>query len=107
MKIFEFYWKNISDVKEWMFAHDKEDAKQAYLRITGCGDLQGCHITEVPKEKWSEMYLLDIDDMEPEEGEEDDDYNWQDYENGYKIIESFADYAERNTITDLIATTEF
>ena len=37
----------------------------------------------------------------------DEPYNENDYRNGYKIIESFADYAKREKSTDIICTTEY
>ena len=37
----------------------------------------------------------------------EEDYNEDDYSCGLKIIETFAEYAERNTTTDMIATTEY
>ena len=50
------------------------------------------------------MLLLDLNEQEPDE---DEDYNEDDYSCGLKIIETFAEYAEKNTITDMIATTEY
>lgn len=90
---------------DWVFAPNIKEAKEFYLNFTGCGDLSLTKVKRVPKSKWSEMYLLDPNESEPDEDEED--YCEDDYSCGMKIIESFAEYAERNTMTDMIATTEF
>ena len=58
-------------------------------------------IIEFPDDEGEET----VDPDEPDE--EDEDYNEEDYSCGLKIIESFAEYAKRNTITDMIATTEY
>lgn len=87
---------------DWVFAPDIKEAKDFYLKFTGCGDLTLITVKRVPKSKWNEMYLLD-----PNESVPDEDYNEDDYSCGLKIIETFAEYAERNTVTDMIATTEY
>jgi|SRR5690554_5895573 len=108
MKIFEFQKIGKAGNSDWIFAIDKEDAIEFYLGFTGLfrSDLNDYKITEIPKDKWSENYILDISDIEPcEFGCED--YNEDDYFHGFKIIETFAEYAERNTCTDIIATTDY
>ena len=103
MKIFEFaYPKGETD---WIFAPDIKEAKKFYLNYTGCGDLEGVKIKDIPKSEWKNQYLIDPEDTEPDEDEEG--YNEDDYWAGMKIIETFAEYAERNTVTDMIATTEY
>tara|TARA_R110001606_G_scaffold396386_2_gene570405 strand:- start:278 stop:583 length:306 start_codon:yes stop_codon:yes gene_type:complete len=101
MKIYEF--KSCGET-DWVFAPDMDEAKLFYLNFTGCGDLTATKIEEVDKSKWKEMYLLDINESEPDEDEE---YNEDDYSCGYKIIENFEGYALRNTVTDMIATTAY
>jgi hypothetical protein len=102
MKIYEF--KHSGNETDWVFAPSKKEAKKFYIAFTSCGDLIETEVKKVPKSKWSEMYLLYIDYPEPDE---DQDYNEEDYYCGYKIIESFADYAKKNNVTDMIASTEF
>lgn len=103
MKIYEFEFDG--GATDWVFAPDVDEAKEFYLDYSGCGDGDGYKVREVPKSEWDDKYLLDINDMEP--CDSDVEYNEDDYSNGYKIIESFADYAKHNSITDIIATTEF
>lgn len=103
MRIYEFNWDGSGT--DWVFAPAIEEAKEFYLNFTGCGDLTLTEVKEVPKEKWNEMYLLDPNESEPDHDEEE--YNEEDYSCGLKIIETFAEYAERNSVTDMIATTEF
>lgn len=90
---------------DWVFAPNMKEAKEFYLNHTGCGDLVNTKVARMPKSKWKETYLLDPNESEPHE--EDGDYNESDYCGGIKIIETFAEYAERNTTTDMIATTEY
>lgn len=104
MKIFKFYWKDV-DATDWVYAHDKEDAEDFYLGFTQCGDLEGCVIRELPEEEWSTTFITDINEAEPDPDEVD--YDEDDYCCGFKIQESFAEYAKRNSTTDMIATTEF
>ena len=100
MNIYEFSYS--AGETDWVFAPNIKEAKGFYLSFTDCGDLTLATVKRVPKSKWNEMYLVD-----PNESEPDDDYEEDDYACGYKIIETFADYARRNTITDMIATTEY
>lgn len=102
MKIYEF--SHIGGETDWVFAPNMKKAKDFYVRFTGCGNLTGTTVKRVPKSKWSKMYILDIYECEPDP---EINYNEDDYFNGYKIQETFAEYAERNTITDMIATTEY
>lgn len=101
MNIYEFVYPE--GQTDWVFAPDVKEAKEFYLSFTDCGDLIGVKVKRVPKRKWNEMYILDTNESEPYEGE----YNKEDYYFGYKIIESFADYAAKNKYTDIIATTQF
>jgi len=102
MNIYEFSYLGGTD---WVFAQGIKEAKDFYLRFTGCCDLTETEVKSVPKSKWNEMYLLDPNEIEPDEDEED--YAEEDYSYGLKIIETFSEYAERNTVTDMIATTEY
>lgn len=103
MKIYEFSYPN--EVKDWVFAPNIKEAKEFYLSHSGCGDLECATIKRIPKSEWNNLYLIDPNESEPDEDEED--YNEDDYLNGYKIVETFADYAKRNKSTDIICTTEF
>jgi hypothetical protein len=102
MQIYEFSWDENTD---WVFASDEEEAREFYLGHTGCGDLIACEVKEVPREEWKDNYILDINEPEPYDDEED--YNEEDYSCGYKIIESFEEYAKNNSVTDIICTTAF
>ena len=102
MNIYEFSYS--VGQSDWVLAPAIKDAKDFYLKFTGCGDLTMTEVKVVPKSKWNEMYLLDPNESEPDE---DEDYNEEDYSCGLKIIETFAEYAQRNTVVDMIATTEY
>jgi hypothetical protein len=88
--------------KEWVFAPNIKEAKDFYLRFTGCGNLTYTTVKRVPKSKWDEMYLLDINESEPDPDELE--YNEDDYCNGFKIQETFSEYAKRSTAINMIAT---
>lgn len=103
MWIYVFKWEK--QAKDWVLASDIEDAKDFYLRHTGCGDLEECEVSRVKKSEWTSHFILDLDHPEPDH--EDGEYNEDDYISGYKIQESFAEYAARERTTDLIATTEY
>lgn len=47
MKIFEFK----KEETDWVFAEYLAQAKECYLIETGCGDLKGYTIKELPKKK--------------------------------------------------------
>ncbi len=99
--IFEYF----SGEKDWVFAPTMKEAKGFYLKHTDCGDLDGYTVKIVPKKEWGNHYILDINESEPDPDEIE--YNEDDYSGGYKIQETFAEYAARNTQTDMICTTEF
>ena len=103
MNIYEFSYSG--GETDLVFAPDIKEAKDFYLRFTGCGDLTLTEVKRLPKSKWNETYLLDPNEIEPDEDEED--YNEDDYSCGLKIKETLAEYAARETITDMIATTEY
>ena len=111
MKIYTF--THSGGETDWIFAPNIKEAKDFYLKSTGCGDLTATDVEPLPKSKWKQTYLLDINEPEPDEtdleytlhypnGHSEDDYSC-----GYLIIETFEEYAERNTVTDMIATTEY
>lgn len=89
---------------DWVFASDMQEAKDFYLNYTQCGDLEGYTIKNVPKDEWSKHYILDLNEPEPDAEE---DYWEEDYHNGYKIEETFEEYAKRNTIKDFICSTAY
>lgn len=103
MKIYEFKWQ--SDATDWVFAKGINDAKEYYLMQIGRDDLDGCKVNPVPKKEWNNIYIINPDESEPDPDEVE--YDEDDYCNGYKIIESFAEYAQKNTTRDIIASTEF
>ena len=103
MKIYEFV--HSEGETDWVFAPNIKEAREFYERHTGSDHID-CKVKSGKKSAWKDMYLLDTSESEPDDLDEDE-YNEYDYCNGYKIIETFADYAEKNTITDMIATTEF
>ncbi|WP_114752334.1 hypothetical protein [Pleomorphovibrio marinus] len=106
MKIYEFKWPKLSNTTEWVFAPNIKEARTFYMDHIGVRDLDGCEIRSVPKKQWDSNYLIDPNEPEPDE---DDGIEWNedDYCGGYKIVMSFKEYAEQNTETDMIATTEF
>lgn len=112
MKIFEFKWGDRGPT-EWVQAPGHWEAKAFYLRYNGCGSLEGCKVTEVPKQKWNRMYILDLNDCEPDADDLEyslhypDGHNEHDYCNGYRIECSFAEYVKNNPEIDMIATTEY
>lgn len=101
MRIYKFEHEN--GAIDWVFAPSIYDAKKFYLNHTGCSDLDEYKISTVFENEWADNYILDINDTEPEWVE----YNEDDYVNGYKIQETFAEYAARHTEIDIIATTEY
>ena len=102
MFIYEFKFEDSSD---WVYAPKIKEAKEFYLNFTGCGDLSEYTVKRVPVSEWDTTYIVDPNESEPDEWE--DGYNEDEWHHGYKIIESLRQYAERNTTTDMIATTEF
>ncbi|WP_036383993.1 hypothetical protein [Muricauda sp. MAR_2010_75] len=106
MKVFEYKFPYLSGAfKEWVLAPNREESDKFYLSFTDCGNLEGAIITEIPIESLSAYFLIDPNEPEPDEDEED--YNEEDYSGGYKKIESFKDFAERETKTQLICCNEF
>jgi hypothetical protein len=86
MNIYEFKFSNGG--KDWVFAPDLKTAKEFLSSHTGCDDLvHGCKVTCIPESKWDSFLVLDPDSNE--------------------TIETFAQYAARETKTDIIATTAY
>jgi len=94
-KIYEI---QISGEKEWVCADTAIEALKAYSSITDITltDFEDDDdIVEVPKEKWSEMNIVDTD------GKMDDEGN-------YPVVMTFSEYMEKEaTSADIIATTNF
>ena len=94
-KIYEI---QINGEKEWVCADTAIEALKAYSSITDITltDFENDDdIVEVPKEKWSEMNIVDT------EVEYDD-------ETGCPVIMTFAEYMEKEaTSADIIATTNY
>ena len=88
----------INGEREWVCADTAIEALRMYSSITDItlADFDNDDdIVEVPKEKWSEMNIVDTD------GE----YN---NETGYPVITTFAEYMEKEAISaNIIATTNF
>ena len=103
MWIYEFSYK--SGERDWVLAPDIKEAKDFYIGLTGCENLDKCKVTRVPKNRWGSMFIVDPSEIEPNEDEVD--YDEDEYSCGMKIIETFAQYAEREKTTDIIATTEY
>jgi hypothetical protein len=100
MEIIEFKWGK--DIIDWVLAPNIQQAKEFYLAHSGCIDLDGYAIKSIPKSEWGNCYIIDINEPKPIENFIEDEYF-----NGYKIIETFADYADREKTIDIIASTEF
>ena len=100
MKIYVF--AHLGGAKDWVFAHTIGEAREFYLNFTGMSDFEDCEVRSVPKKEWDSNYILDINTPDPKY-----ERNESDYFCGYKIEETFAEYAARNTETDMISTTEF
>ena len=94
-KIYEI---QINGEKEWVCADTAIEALKAYSSITDITltDFENDDdITEVPKEKWSEMNIVNT------EGEYDE-------ETGLPVTKTFAEYMEKeSTSADIIATTNY
>ena len=112
MKIFEFKYK--SGEIDWVLATDKEDAIEFYMNHNEIckGDLPE-EIIDIPSVEWGNMYVIDINEPEPNKSDlvyeidYPDGHNEDDYFNGYKILYTFKEYAEDNVHTSIIATTEY
>ena len=102
MKIFEYQFA--TGEEDYVFAPDRKEADEFYLNYIGCGSLQDYEAKEIPESEWLDYSITDTSEVPDEE---DIELNEDDYLNGYKIIESFAEYAARNTHTDMIATHEY
>lgn len=72
---------------DWVCASTKEEAISFLANLIGAWveEFEGSEVVEIPKEKWGDLYIIDFDCMEPDEGE----YDKSLYTNGYKIIDTF------------------
>lgn len=104
MKVFEFNWQGSID---WVLSNSQEEAEEFYKNESSNSDLDDYKITEL-SEKQSREYSL-IDPNEPEPDEDEEDYCEDDYCSGYKILESFHDYAldPSNQYNHIICSNEF
>ena len=97
MKVFEF--KRVEDT-DLVVAHNIVEALDTYKRFTNeildC-ITSLCNVDEFPKSKWKDYHFLDVNEMEP-----DEDHNEDDYLDGYKIIETLEEYMKRQTKTHVI-----
>ena len=103
MNFYEFTYEG--GARDWVYAPGEEEAKQFYIDQTGCHNIDGYTVRLVPEDEWQTTYILDSNESEPDEDEEE--YNEDDYHNGYKILMNFKEYAEKNTSMDMVATSEF
>jgi len=102
MKIFEYKdgettWVLAKDLTEAMALFDGSFGNFSYL--------DSINLKEVPKDEWKDMYLLDINEPEPDE--DDEEYDEDNYHAGYLIIENFEEYVNRSTSSGVIACTEY
>lgn len=102
MNIYTF--KHSEGETDWIFAPNITEAENFYLNFTDCSNFNECEVKKLPRNRWNEMYLLDPNEKE---SHCNGDYNENDYCCGLKIIETFAEYAEKNTVTDIIASTGY
>ena len=102
MKIFKFE----HDETDWVFAESKWAAKAYYLKFTECGTLEGVKVTEIPEEEWPHLKIIDPDSYcEEDEIPKSEAHLYDDY--GYKIIQTFEEYAAENQRPELFCTTAF
>ena len=94
-KIYEI---QINGEKEWICADTAIEALKFYCSLTDISISEfenDDDIVEVPKEKWSEMTIVDT------EGEYDE-------ETGWPVNKTFSEYMETEaTSADIIATTNY
>lgn len=102
MKIYEFEYDGD---KDWVYAPNKKEAIDFYKGHIGTTDLKGTNINIIPKNRWNQIFILDINETEPDP--EEVEYDEDDYLNGYKIEQTFAEYAQKNRRTDIISTTVY
>jgi hypothetical protein len=91
-KIYEF---QINGEKEWICADTLFEALKFYYSINDLKltDYDNCDdIIEVPKEKWSSMNILNIEEPRDDNGH-------------YPVIETFEQYMQHAQFTEIIATT--
>jgi len=84
--IYEFNW---GDETDWILAENKPQAKNFYSEHVETENFSNCKITRIPKKNWKDYNIIDI-----ETDNED-------------IIETFADFVERESSPDIIATTAY
>lgn len=94
LKVFELRWTKQGE-REWVCASTNIEALMHYLNTCGMtlNDLdEEDEIVEVPKEKWSELYIqnMDFDEL-------NDPEDWKQM--------SFEEYMKDKTLPDIIATT--
>lgn len=105
MEIYEFK----GEETDWVIAPNIKEAKEFYTSLSGITnyDLSQIKVRKMLKDELSNSYLLDTDSYEPDEEDQDENYNEDDYCNGYKIISTFEDILKTQKSTDIIATTAF
>lgn len=95
LKVFELQWTS-QDEKEWIAANTIIEAIKTYCSITSTDlvDLEDDdNIIEIPKEKYSEMFINNID------YDENDPDDWKE--------KSFEQWLKEHTKPDIIAGTMY
>jgi hypothetical protein len=95
LKVFELRWTEQGE-KEWVCAYTNLHAIQTYLWVTSTNVMDfdtSDEIVEVPKERWSEMRIKNIE-YDPSDPED-------------KEFETFEEYMKTKATPDIIAGTMY
>lgn len=103
MKIYEFT-DRYNDIIHYILCKDFQDAKDCYSNNVQKYESGNVLVEEIPEDDWKYMYILDDNEMEPDE---DVEYCKDDYCDGYKIIENFHDYSLNQTVTHIIVSSGY
>jgi hypothetical protein len=104
MNVYQF--KYHSGETDWVVAPEMREAKSFYKNHIGDTDLEGFEVTKLTKKQLREHHILDVDSPEPDiDGEEE--YNPDEYSNGFKILMTFEEYLKTAKSTELFCTSEY
>lgn len=95
LKLYEFSYEGD---KDWVFAESEEEALEIMEREVG--EIHDTVITEIPNERLTEYYMLDFNETPPD----DEEYDEDDYLHGYKIIETYKEYKEKNNFSHYLGS---
>ena len=95
MKIFEIEFPQ--GELEWVLAKDKGNA----IRHSGSDIDEDCKVSELPHSKWSTHFIFDPNDYKSDSENDDDRFC------GYKILQTFEEYANENKSGGVIVTSEY